>query len=344
MDTSLSCPCCMTLSTVALPGAVYSSCRCCDHQWRLPTGKAGDAGYYQALVARNDISTPWFRRKLDERLDTLLTLKPAPQRLLEVGCAEGELGAALKRHLQLTYEGIELSQDAEAASRQLDRVFRIPADQLSDRLYDLILSFHVLEHLPDPLAELQAWSRLLNEHGRILLEVPHRSGHPLLVEDLNAEHLHQFTPASLTVLLSRAGFTCTTLSLGHYESPVYPDSIRVLASATMTDEQRRASLVSRFKTCVGGPFIAYGIGGDFLNYVQPLAQWLDIRALVDSSPHRQGQRVGDWTISTYDPQQHGAWPILICSIRFSREIRRQLIAAGISTSRIIGLEDIYGQT
>ncbi|MFP6848810.1 MAG: class I SAM-dependent methyltransferase [Pseudomonas sp.] len=313
----------------------------CGHRWRLPLETAG-AGYYETLVARNDPQAPWFRRKIAERVAALsVLLESGVQRVLEVGCAEGELGAAIKARFNVVYDGVELSRDREIAEQKLDQVFQTPASQLSTLPYELIASFHVLEHIAQPEQELAAWSRLLSEHGRILIEVPNRSGHPLLGNDHNPEHLHQFTSASLTILLARCGFDCHELSVGHYESPVYSDSLRVVARAQLTEDCQKRQLIQRFRDKIDGPFAVYGIGGDFLNYVAPLAQSLDIQALLDSSPSKWGQHFGSHSVGAYDEHKHKELLILVCSIRFVAEIKKNLIAMGIAPERIIGLESIY---
>ncbi len=335
-----ACPCCCA-GAVLLPSPAYTHCMRCGHRWRLPLETTG-AGYYETLVARNDPQAPWFRRKIAERMAALSALlESGVQRVLEVGCAEGELGGAIKARFNVVYDGVELSRDRELAEQNLDQVFPIPASQLSTLAYELIVSFHVLEHIAQPQQELAAWSRLLSEHGRILIEVPNRSGHPLLGNDHNPEHLHQFTSASLTILLARCGFDCHELSVGHYESPVYSDSLRVVARAQLTEDCQRRQLIQRFRDKISGPFAVYGIGGDFLNYVAPLAQSLDIQALLDSSPAKWGQLFGRQVVAAYDPMEHAALPILVCSIRFAAEIKQHLLALGIAPARIIGLESVY---
>lgn len=304
-----------------------------------------DARYYEALVARNDLQTPWFKRKVSDRVVALSALlTPQVARVLEVGCAEGALGGEIKARFPIVYDGLELSQDRELARESLDQVFQTYASQVESSPYDLIVSFHVLEHIADPAQELRTWFRLLAPGGKLLIEVPHQAGHPLLESDRNPEHLHQFTPASLTVLLASCGFTCHELSLGHYESPVYPDSIRIIAQYQLLSSERRAQLVQRFRERLGGPFIAYAIGGDFLNYVAPLADALEIRALVDSAPTKWGQQIGNHTVTGYDAAAHGELPILVCSIKFGAGIRQQLLVAGIASDRIIGLETVYENT
>lgn len=62
---------------------------------------------------------------------------------------------------------------------------RAPADVLCDLShfpypftpegFDGILASHVLEHLPDPLAAMREWHRLLKPGGQLLVKVPHFS-------------------------------------------------------------------------------------------------------------------------------------------------------------------------
>ncbi len=334
-----TCPCCAFATSS--PESALRCCLRCGHRWTLPTEES-TPGHYESQVARNDPHAPWFKQKLAERTVALSALVTRhTQRILEVGCAEGELGRAIKARFPVNYDGVELSLDRNTAAASLDRVFSVPAPQIDSPSYDLIVSFHVLEHIADLDPELQAWRRLLAPEGKLLLEVPHRSGHPLLTDDHNPEHLHQFTPASLTMLLARHGFTCEHLSLGHYESPLYPDSIRVIAGLPLDTNQQHARLLQRFRQCIDGPFVACGIGGDFHNYVLPVAATLPILALVDNSPAKWGQQVAGHTVTAYDPNQHGTYPMLVCSMRFGAAIRHHLLGLGVAPERLIGLEEIY---
>lgn len=338
----VTCPCCASPAEPVVEHPRDASCPRCGHRWRDAAELADGAGYYAGLVARNDEQAPWFARKIDARLAAVLALiEPTTERVLEVGCAEGGLGAAVKAQAAVAYDGIELSQDSVLAATRLDQVFCQPAAQVQSAPYDLILSFHVLEHIADLTTELLAWRRLLTERGALLIEVPNRAGHPWLSNDLNPEHLHQFTPASLTILLASCGFTCQALSRGHYESPLYCDSIQVIARPEPTPEQRRQHLLQRFQQYLGGPFIAYGIGGDYLNYVAPLAEALPIRALVDSAAEKHGRQVGAFSITGYDPVAHAALPILICSLRYGSSIRRHLLDQGIAAERLVALESLF---
>lgn len=339
--TTVACPCCCAPAAALPASPAYARCLRCGHRWRSPAAQAGSR-YYASLTRRNDLQTPWFQQKTASRAAALTDLlTPQVQRILEVGCAEGALGQAIKKSHPVVYDGVELSHDKDLARQRLNRVFSTPAAQVESAPYDLIASFHVLEHIADPGLELQAWHALLAPGGQVLIEVPHDAGHPLLASDCNPEHLHQFTPASLTMLLASQGLTCHQLSLGHYESPVYPDSIRALARVQPSAAEQRVLLLQRFHQRIGSPFVAYGIGGDFHNYVLPLADALPIQALADTSPSQWGQQVAGHTVTAYDPERHGAYPLLICSLRFGAAIRQHLLGLGLPPERLVGLEEIY---
>ncbi|PKO33494.1 MAG: class I SAM-dependent methyltransferase [Betaproteobacteria bacterium HGW-Betaproteobacteria-7] len=335
-----TCPCCTIAIFVEAP-ADWLSCPKCAHRWRT-NGATAEPGYYQGLISRNDTSAPWFARKLAERTEALqLLISPKAGRVLEIGCAEGLLGAHLKAKRDICYDGIELSRDAAVAANRLDHVFKVPAAEVSAPAYDLIASFHVLEHITDVAAEIRSWLRLLGSEGRVLIEVPNRAGHPLLVQDANREHLHQFCIASLACLLERCGLDIDQITRGHRESPVYPDSLRVIARLNATPAKRRERLLASFAERLSDPFAIYGIGGDFENYILPLLDDLPVVALLDSAPEKQGRKIAGRRIEAYAESTHGGIPLLISSIRFGVDIRLHLQGLGIEEHLIVGLEEIY---
>lgn len=339
------CPCCGSVAPHAKLAARYVECPACRHRWRT-TRRHDPLARYAELSERNDPNAPWFAEKLADRvraLEGLITMHGA-KRILEVGCAEGALGRALKVIADVAYEGVELSRDADAAANCLDRVHRVPCDAIDTGPYDVIASFHVLEHIADSAHELRNWRRLLSDEGRIVADVPNRAGHPLLEIDRNAEHLHQFCIGSLTCLLARCGFDIETLKRGHPESPVYPDSLRVVARKAPSVGARTAALVERFTRRLGGHFLVYGIGGDFDNYLLPVLEHLPVTGLLDSSPAKQGTIVAGRHIEAYAPEKHSGPPVLVCSIRFGEDICRHLQALGIDEARIVRLSEIYGET
>jgi SAM-dependent methyltransferase len=75
---------------------------------------------------------------------------------------------------------------------------------------NLIVARHVLEHCPDPVGELNAWSSLLARDGYLYVEVPSVLLAYEVYGDLDLflqnAHLYHFTLRTLEWLLSRVGF------------------------------------------------------------------------------------------------------------------------------------------
>ncbi len=64
--------------------------------------------------------------------------------------------------------------------------------------YDCVIARHILEHSLDTLITLAEWSRIIKKGGQLIIAVPNEN-----IADsipLNPEHLHAFTPESLTNL------------------------------------------------------------------------------------------------------------------------------------------------
>jgi SAM-dependent methyltransferase len=92
-----------------------------------------------------------------------------------------------------------------------------------DGPFDAITMWHVLEHLPEPLAALERAAELLAPGGRLVVSVPNNDswqarlgGDDWLHLDI-PRHIYHFTPGSLSQLVERAGFRVERI--GHF----YPE-------------------------------------------------------------------------------------------------------------------------
>lgn len=100
-----------------------------------------------------------------------------PRRVLEVGCGEGIVLAALAARLPGTrFDGLELDEPTLAQARARcpgARLVRGDACELpfEDRSFDLVVCLEVLEHLPEPVRALRELRRVTR--AGCLLSVPH---------------------------------------------------------------------------------------------------------------------------------------------------------------------------
>jgi SAM-dependent methyltransferase len=146
----------------------------------------------------------------------LLQAVPASaKRILEVGCAEGNLGAALMEldPLRRVF-GIEREPLAAArAAKKLNRVFTLDIERgdpdLEPASLDCILYGDVLEHLVDPEAVLRRHRQLLHPDGTIICSVPNVQHHSVITALLQSDF--QYTTAGLLDVTHLRFFTYSTL-------------------------------------------------------------------------------------------------------------------------------------
>ena len=154
----------------------------------------------------------------------LRAVPPSALRILEVGCAEGRFGAALKQqNPRRVVHGIEReSSIAARAAQRLDRVLSIDIERedvdAESGAFDCITYGDVLEHLVDPWSVLRRHRRLLAAGGVVLCSVPNIQHHSILKALLQGDfqyapsglldttHLRFFTYSTFTKLLLDAGF------------------------------------------------------------------------------------------------------------------------------------------
>ncbi len=176
------------------------------------------AAYYAHEYARQsgaaDPASPGFiARKRREALDRWRFLDQrgvAPTgELLEIGCAEGEF-LVLARERRLACIGIE--PDAALAARaakaaSCTAVTGMFPCALPNDTFDIIASFHVIEHVPDPLAFLRECVARLRSGGALYIATPdlEETASDLAHPVFRPCHLMYFSAAALRAAMLAAG-------------------------------------------------------------------------------------------------------------------------------------------
>jgi 2-polyprenyl-3-methyl-5-hydroxy-6-metoxy-1,4-benzoquinol methylase len=149
------------------------------------------------------------------------------RRILDLGCASGALGEALKARGAVEVVGVEVDPAyAEAARPRLDRVVEAEIEELaaSDELevelgeFDCLVCGDVLEHLVDPWTSLRRFAALLKPGGTAVVSLPNvrfwetfwqlgvRGVWPRRLEGIfDRDHLRWFTIATGIELVQQAG-------------------------------------------------------------------------------------------------------------------------------------------
>ena len=241
MHDHTSCMICQcTESVVVQVGVRHASdlqvrrCSRCGlvYLWPRPTKEKLDR-YYTEFYHEDYAEPPVherYRVDLDEarvRVRRLLPFLQPDTRLLEVGCGSGAFLHAVR-----PYVADLLGVEPDAASRDwIEGQLRLPVmERVADVLrqakpFDLVVLFHVLEHVPDPVRFLRSLSQLLGLDGRLVVEVPNVDDVLVAAYQIPAylrfyyqkAHLYYFSMDTLTVTLNQAGFNATIKGIQRYD-------------------------------------------------------------------------------------------------------------------------------
>ncbi len=150
---------------------------------------------------------------------------PDGARILDVGSGSGEWLAALQQAGHRV-SGVEPDPYyGEYARRQYGvevETAGILDLQRPENSFDVITLFHVLEHLPDPLAALLKFRGWLRPGGLLIIEVPNTNcRHQNPAGRFHPAHVIGFTSESLDYAARESGWERIELSLGNHDRNLF---------------------------------------------------------------------------------------------------------------------------
>lgn len=185
------------------------------------------------------------------RSDVRALVPEMSRRILDLGCASGLLGQALKREQPDRHVvGIEADSGyAREAKTRLDRVLTLDLDKLAENVdllseyapFDCIIAADVLEHLRDPWHALACATSLLDVGGVAVISLPNVR-HWTVIRALlwngswprrpagifDGTHLRWFTLRDAQGLLDSANLLVTGVSRQYWEPHTLHPLVRVL--------------------------------------------------------------------------------------------------------------------
>lgn len=200
-------------------------CNKCGLMYANPRQGPTDIEEIESWSSFNVKEQPWFPMRRDkEKLqvidcqDTRRELRaayPAGGMLLEVGSS---LGYGLASWRSDGWQVVGVEPWAEGAQYALEELgVQTYADQLRSLglptgHFDVVVMLHVIEHLPDPVAELMEVFRILKPGGRFVCETPRYDS--LMFKLLGRRerslscdgHIYLFEVPTLTAIGEKAGF------------------------------------------------------------------------------------------------------------------------------------------
>jgi len=133
--------------------------------------------------------------------------------VLEMGCGAGTMCYEMAK-LGFDCTGVETSPGAQALAKQVlagvggaTLLPEIP----SEKTYDYLMSFEVLEHIEDDLHALKQWLSHLRPGGKVLLSVPAHS-RKWDVTDVAAGHFRRYDREDLQKLIDDSGLHSVEIS------------------------------------------------------------------------------------------------------------------------------------
>lgn len=172
---------------------------------------------YAASNAENPAQA--YRRMLIFRALSLTSTSRARQRLLELGCGQGEFSAELsRRHPDLELLGLDLSQTSvELAKRRVpggvffqhDLRQPLTLPDCYQRWASHAVCSEVLEHLDDPAAALRNARRCLAPGARLVITVP---AGPMSAFDKHIGHRRHFSVQQLRRVVLDSGLALESLN------------------------------------------------------------------------------------------------------------------------------------
>ncbi|HLJ73540.1 MAG TPA: class I SAM-dependent methyltransferase [Thermoanaerobaculia bacterium] len=175
------------------------------------------------VVSANDYVHRWSSLRGQTREDLLARIPNDAKSVLEFGCGEAPLGAALKARQKCRVVGIEIDPRAAAIARKrIDDVYCGDAREIVELMreeFDWIIGGDIVEHLEEPWSFLSELRRISAPGGHLLLSIPNVS-HAALISDLLqgrfdyvymglacVGHLRFFTRKTIEDMLTIAGWT-----------------------------------------------------------------------------------------------------------------------------------------
>lgn len=134
-------------------------------------------------------------------------------RLLDIGCANGELLRSFKLFApEWTMVGFEIDDQRRGEVEKIPGVEAFVSGSLDkiNKQFNLITLIHVFEHLPHPKNWLEKIRRLLAPNGMILIQVPDPKKNPYNL--LVADHCSHFLMSNLIYIAEQTDYEIVTHS------------------------------------------------------------------------------------------------------------------------------------
>jgi SAM-dependent methyltransferase len=196
----------------------YVRCRSCGvvSLHPIPNSNSLLSYYNQNYMVPKDAYARGAARYAPSILEDMRKRFPRRGKLLEIGASYGFF-LDIARRDGWGVSGVELDDNAAKYGRDILKIpiFSGTVENAFPSLappYDVIVIFHVIEHVPDPIPFLELCRRVLAPNGVLILRTPNIESWIASVTrsywqwQCPPAHIHLFSPKALDVALERSGF------------------------------------------------------------------------------------------------------------------------------------------
>jgi 2-polyprenyl-3-methyl-5-hydroxy-6-metoxy-1,4-benzoquinol methylase len=155
------------------------------------------------------------------RIELIRKFKPSG-RLLEIGCARGDFLSAARDTFDAS--GVEPNPELAESSSRVAPVFRDVIERTPWTGFDVVASFHVIEHVDSPRSFIRAAADRLKPGGLLVIETPNIDSLPFKLlksrwRQFIPEHYFFFDPTTMSRLLRDHQFDVASVrNIGKYAS------------------------------------------------------------------------------------------------------------------------------
>jgi 2-polyprenyl-3-methyl-5-hydroxy-6-metoxy-1,4-benzoquinol methylase len=148
------------------------------------------------------------------RVDLIRQVKPSGK-LLEIGCARGDFLQIARESFDVY--GVEPNPELAESSSKIAPVHQDVIERTPWNGFDIVASFHVIEHVDSPRSFIAAAAQKLKPGGLLVIETPNIDSLPFKIlksrwRQFIPEHYYFFTPKTISRLLSDHGLRIHSLT------------------------------------------------------------------------------------------------------------------------------------
>ena len=144
--------------------------------------------------------------------------------LLEIGCASGYFLFETKDYVKSVI-GVELTKEYVEYAKSKGLNVKESLDEVPDNSCDLIVMFHILEHIDDPINFLKEVKKKLSKNGKLIIEVPNVDDILVSVYKIKNHldfyweiaHNYYFSKSTLGKVMESAGYQYEIFPLQRYD-------------------------------------------------------------------------------------------------------------------------------